>query len=123
MKKSKALIISSILGIIYSIYLISYFGGALTGSSGGTEALGGAIATALVTPHMICVVLATIFNTLGAFLNKSGFALVGGILYSVGGVVFVMYILFVVPMIILSFVGYAKVKKNNNLIKNHQINE
>ncbi|WP_125153220.1 hypothetical protein [Clostridium rectalis] len=112
MKKSKVLIISAVLGIIYSIYLISYFGGAAFGSNNSTEALGGAIATALVTPHMICVVLAAIFNTLGAFLNKAGFALTGAILYCVAGVVFIMYIMFVIPMIILSFIGYRGVKKN-----------
>ncbi|NFV11530.1 hypothetical protein FDG09_00940 [Clostridium sporogenes] len=111
MKKSKALIISSILGIIYSIYLIVYFSGAMSGSCSNAEAVGGAIATALVTPHMICVILAAIFNTLGALLNKSGFALTGGILYSVAGVLFIMYVFFVIPMIILSFVGYSRVRK------------
>lgn len=117
MKKSKALVISAVLGIIYSIYLVSYFGGTIFGAGSGAEAVGGAIATALVTPHMICIVLATIFNTLGAFLNKSGFALTGAILYCVGGVVFIMYIFFVIPMIVLSFVGYGKVKKNMILSK------
>ncbi|MCY6959852.1 hypothetical protein [Clostridium brassicae] len=111
MKKSKALIISSILGIIYSIYLVIHFGGSVLGANSGSEAVGGAIATALVAPHMICVILAAIFNTIGAIFNKSGFALVGAILYCVGGVLFIMYIIFVIPMIILSFVGYGSVKK------------
>ncbi|GAA0731988.1 hypothetical protein [Clostridium oceanicum] len=110
MKKSKALIISAVLGIAYSIYLITYFAGLGGGST--AEAVGSSIATALVTPHMICVVIATIFNTVGAFFNKAGFALTGGILYCVGGVLFLMYIPFVIPMIILSFIGYVSVKKN-----------
>lgn len=115
MKKSKCLIISAILGIIYSIYLLSYFGSVLTNGQ-GAEAVGDAIATAMVTPHMICVVLAAIFNLLGALLNKAGFALTGGILYSVAGVLFLPYIFFVIPMIILSFVGFSSIKKikNNN---------
>lgn len=41
MKKSKALIMSSILGIIYSIYLIVYFSGAVSGSGSNAETLGG----------------------------------------------------------------------------------
>ncbi|MGO5064976.1 MULTISPECIES: hypothetical protein [unclassified Clostridium] len=41
MKKSKALIMSSILGIMYSIYLIVYFSGAVSGSGSNAEALGG----------------------------------------------------------------------------------
>ncbi|WP_338587798.1 hypothetical protein QIT93_05810 [Clostridium baratii] len=110
-KRSKVLIISAILGVLYSIFLIVNFCGAMSSASSDAEAVGGAIATALVTPHMICVVLATIFNLIGALNNKAGFALTGGILYSVAGVLFLMYIPFVIPMIVLSFVGYSNVKK------------
>ncbi len=110
-KRSKILIISSILGVLYSIFLLVNFGGAIFGASSDAEAVGGAIATALVTPHMICVVLATIFNVIAAIQSKSGLALTGAILYTVSGVLFLMYIPFVIPMIILSFIGYAKVKK------------
>lgn len=113
LKKSKCLIISAILGIIYSIYLLSYFGSVLTNGQ-GAEAVGGAIATAMVTPHMICVVLAAIFNLVGALMNKAGFALTAGILYSVAGVLFLPYIFFVIPMIVLSFVGFSSVKKIKN---------
>lgn len=110
MKRSKALLISAILGSLYSVYLIVYFSGSIFGSEGGAELAGIAIATALVTPHIILVVLATIFNWVGYFSNKRGFALTGGILYSVGGAIFIMYIMFVVPSIVLSFVGYSKLK-------------
>lgn len=112
-KHSKALLISAILGALYSIYLICYFTGAIGGSE-GAEQVGAARATALVTPHMVLVVLATIFNWVGYFTNKRGFALTGGILYSVSGVMFLIYIMFVIPSIVLSFVGYANLKKINN---------
>lgn len=111
MKRSKALLISAIIGTLYAIYLIVYFGGVMSNSGDTAEAVGGAIATALVTPHMALVVLAVIFNWLGYFMNKRGFALTGGILYSVAGVMFIIYILFVVPSIVLSFVGFANLKK------------
>ena len=110
-KRSIPLIISAVLGVWYSIYITVHFGGIMFGSSSVAELAGGAIATALVTPHMVCVVVAAIFNTVACFTNKPGFALVGGILYSVGAVVFLLYALFVVPSIILSFVGYAQLKK------------
>lgn len=110
-KKSVALIISAVLGVLYSIYIISYFSGAISGTGSGAETIGGAIATALVTPHMVCVVVATIFNVIAALANKRGFALAGAILYCVGAVLFLMYAPFVVPSIILSFVGYAKLGK------------
>ncbi|AQR98037.1 MULTISPECIES: hypothetical protein [Clostridium] len=115
MKHSKALLVSGILGALYAIYLISYFSGVMTKGSGDAQQIGGAIATALVTPHMILVVLAAIFNWVAYFTNKRGFALTGGILYSVGGVVFILYLVFVIPSLVLSFVGYAKLKKINEI--------
>ncbi|AJA42669.1 hypothetical protein phiCT9441A_57 (endogenous virus) [Clostridium phage phiCT9441A] len=110
-KRSKLLLISAILGALYSVYLIWHFGGGIFGSKDGVELAGAAIATALVTPHMILVVLATIFNWVAYFSNKRGFALTGAILYSVAGVIFMLYIMFVIPSIVLSFIGYAKLKK------------
>ena len=67
--RSKAVFISALLGTLYSIYLITYFTGAIAGSQGAEQA-GAAIATALVTPHMALVVLATIFSWFGFFANN-----------------------------------------------------
>ena len=61
---------------------------------------------------MICTVLATIFNGLGLFMKKRGFALVGSILYAVAMVLFIPYFMFVIVQMILSFVGFAKLKKD-----------
>ena len=80
-------------------------------SSDSTEAIGGAIATALVTPHMVLVGLGAIFSWLGFFLKKPWGALVGAILYCVGALVFIVYAMFCIPLIILGFVGYSKQKK------------
>ena len=58
------LLISAILGILYSVYLITYFSGAVSGSE-GAAALGAGIAVTLVMPHIAATVLATVFTTLG----------------------------------------------------------
>ncbi|MGL5647214.1 MAG: hypothetical protein ACRDDY_05135 [Clostridium sp.] len=108
--KSKTAIASGILGVLYSIYLITYFGGAMS-STDGAEMVGGAIASALVMPHMILVILGSIFMLIGAFINKAGFVLTGAILFCVSAAAFLMYAPFVVPMIILGFIGYSKVRK------------
>ncbi len=109
--RSIALFISAILGALYSVYVISYFSGNIMGAKNAAEGIGASIATALVTPHMVCVVVATIFNWLAFFMNLKWAAITSGILYTVGGIVFMVYILFVVPMIILSFVGVSKLNK------------
>lgn len=112
MKKNKQLLISWILGAAYFLYLISYLTSAVSGSTGAEQA-GAAIASALIMPHLITVGIATLFNILGWSMNKTGFALTGAILYSVSLVLFPPYFMFVVIQIVLSFVGYSKMKKGS----------
>ena len=108
--RSKVLFACAILATAYSLYLIIYFYSTMT-SSDSAEALGGAIATALVTPHIVLMSLGTIFSWIGFFLRKSWGALVGAILYCVAALVFMMYAMFCIPMIVLGFVGFANQRK------------
>jgi hypothetical protein len=118
MKRSMALLISAIIGLIYGIFLIIIFftgnivnSGYMANSSPVLEALTGGIVIVLVLPHMICVLVAVIFNILGWVVNKREFALTAGILYSASAVMFIVFAVFVVPSIVLSFVGYVKLKE------------
>ena len=70
---------------------------------------------ALVMPHMVLTVLATIFNILGWAMNKRGFALTGAILYAVAIVTMPIYFFFVIVQMVLSFVGFAKLKKTPSI--------
>jgi hypothetical protein len=110
-KRSLALLFAGLVGLAYGIYIISYFAGTVAKSSSTAEAIGGGIATALVLPHMLFVLLAVLFNILAWALNSRPFALTAGILYSVSAIMFILYALFVVPSIVLSFVGFARLKK------------
>lgn len=112
MKKSKLLLASAVLGTLYLVYLVSHFVGG-TVSSDGAEAVGGAIATALVAPHMICVGLSTIFNWIGWAMRARWTALVSGILYAVSILLMFIYAPFVILQLIFSFVAYAKMKKKD----------
>lgn len=108
--RSKVMFTSAILGTLYMIYIISYFVGGV-GSTEGAEQVGSVLATAIVLPHLAVLVLAVIFNWVGFFLNKKWAAITSGILYSVSGVLFLLYIIFEIPMIVLSFVGVSKIGK------------
>ena len=110
--RSKILLTASVLATLYTVFLISYFGGGVLNAD-GTEAIGGAIATALVTPHMFMFLLGAIFGWIGFFAKKSWAALVAAILYSVGTLFFIMYAMFGIPILVLGFVGYSKQKKLN----------
>lgn len=109
-KKSVLLLISLLIGAAYLIYSAVYWSGANAGAS-GTEAAGAAIASVLVMPHLICTLVAVVFNALGYFLNKTAFALVAGILYAVAAVLFPAYFMFVIVEMVLSFVAYGLMKK------------
>lgn len=97
------------LASIYLIYVISYFYGVL-GKGDTAEQIGSGIATALVTPHIVILAIGVMFGWLAFGLSSSGFALTASILYTVAGVMFIPYIFFVIPSIILGFVGYANQK-------------
>ncbi|MHB9936682.1 benzylsuccinate synthase [Clostridium sporogenes] len=115
-KRSKAFFTSIILATIYLIYIISYFYGIL-GQGDTPEQIGSGLATALVTPHIVVLAISVMFGWLAFGLSSSGFALTASILYTVAGVMFIPYIFFVIPSIILGFVGYANQKNINNKAK------
>lgn len=105
------MLISLILGAAYLIYSIFYWSGTAGSGDNIGQQIGSGIAAALVMPHLICTVVAVVFNALGLFLNKRGFALTGAILYTVAIVLFPMYFMFVTIQMILSYVGFAKIPK------------
>ena len=107
------LFISAIIGLAYSIYLIIYFGGAFFSTETAEEAFGNALATALITPHLISVAAAAIFNTVAALADKRWAALVGAILYCVSALLFPLYMFIVIPSVILSFIGFVRFGKQN----------
>ncbi len=111
-KKSKLLLVSWVLGLLYAVYLVVYFGGGITGAGSDGELLGAAIATTIVGPHMVCVIVAVIFNLIGWAKSVRWAALTEAILYAVSMALFPMYFMFVLIQTILSFVGFAKLQKN-----------
>ena len=113
MKRSILVGIAFVLGAAYAAYSLVYWGGAVSSSASGSsaEAAGAAIASVLVMPHLVCTLVAVVFNALAFFLNKPAFALVAGILYAVAMVLFPTYFFFVIAQMILCFVGYALMRK------------
>jgi hypothetical protein len=103
--------IATAIAFAYGIYLISYWAGANTGTSGDSEAVGAAIATALVLPHLLVTWIGVIFGFIGFFTRKSGFLLTAAILYASAAVLFLIYAIFLVPSIVLGFIGYVNQKK------------
>ena len=112
MKRNILLLIAWVLGLCYAFYLISHFGSAVSSSSSDAEMLGAGLATALVAPHMFCVIVAVVFNIIAWICNARWAALVAGIMYAVSMVCFFLYALFVLIQMILCFVAYSKMKNS-----------
>ncbi len=115
-KRSIALLVATVTATAYTVYLFCYFIGGLA-SAEGAELVGGAIATALVTPHAVMFLIGAVFGWLGYLLKQSWAALVGAILYSVGSLFFLAYIMFGAPILIVGFVGFANQRKLNKKAK------
>ncbi len=118
-KRSKVMFTSAILGSLYLIYIVYYFFNEV-GTTQGAEQMGAALATTVVLPHIVLLALAVIMNWVGFFMNVKWGAISAGVLYSVSGVIFLLYIIFVIPMIILSFVGVSKIGKIKNKLENQE---
>ena len=109
-KRSVLLIIALVLGAGYLAYSAVYWGGAVSEAS-GAKGVGAELAAMLVMPHLIVTGIAVLFNLLGVVMNKTGFALTAGILYSVAMILFAAYFMFVVIEAVLCFIAYARMKK------------
>ena len=75
------------------------------------EAIGGMLAGALVTPHIVVVCIAVVMNALGFFMYHRGFILAGAILYVVAIALMPIYFMFTLLQGILLFIAFAKMKK------------
>lgn len=94
--------VATALTVLYSVYILSYFGDI------GMDSLGGYLAMQIVMPHLICVLLAAIFSLIGFFGRKRWAMLTSGILMAVSAVLMMQYAPMVIVQAILFFVSYAR---------------
>lgn len=107
-KRSLCLLLSVLIATAYLIYIAQYF-------LSGADTTAGAISTMLVLPHIVILLIGVILGWISWVTRGTGFALASSILYCVSAVVFVMYAIFLVPSIILGFIGFARQKKLNSI--------
>ena len=111
--RSKAAFLAAVLASAYAVYSVVYWSGVAgeVDSADSAEAFGAGLATFLVLPHVIFTVVAALLGLIGFFTRSAGLILTSAILYSVAAVLFIVYAAFLVPSIILGFVGWANQKK------------
>ncbi|PKK93678.1 MAG: benzylsuccinate synthase [Tenericutes bacterium HGW-Tenericutes-6] len=77
-----------------------------------------ALLTLFLLPHLIVTIIAVIMGWIGFGTKSSGFILTSAILYCVSLFMFMFVFFYLVPSIVLGFVGYANQKKlsRNNVL-------
>lgn len=110
MRRSKCLLISAIIGSLYFCYLAIYFSGGMTASSNVWEALGAGIAAQIVMPHIMAVAVAVTFNWIAWAKNAQWAAITSCVLYGMSALVFILYGVFVLPEMALSFAGIFMIR-------------
>jgi hypothetical protein len=106
-------LISLVLAIAYTVYILSYFVSANAASGTDAEAIGAGLATLLVLPSVFVLGIGVILGLIGFFNRSAGLQLTAAILYSVAGLLFLLYAFFLVPSIVLGFMGWNQQKKIN----------
>ena len=71
----------------------------------------GALTLLLMIPHLVILLIGIIFGWTGFLSARASFSLAAAILYSVSAALAVINALFLVPSIVLGFIGYANQKK------------
>ena len=109
---SKMVLVSTILVSLYAIFLMAYFYGGVANSN-GDEQVAGAIATALVTPHMILIVLGVVFSVVALFANKNWAAITSCVLVFVSTLLMPIYFMFTIPLGIIGIIAIVCLNKLN----------
>jgi ABC-type antimicrobial peptide transport system permease subunit len=110
-------LISLVLAIAYTIYILTYFAGVNAETTSDAEAVGAGIATLLVLPSVFVLGIGVILGLIGFFNRSTGLQLTAAILYSVAALLFLLYVMFLVPSIVLGFMGWNQQKKINAAAK------
>lgn len=110
---SKMVLVSTILVSLYAILLMANFYGGVANSNSDAEAAGGIIATALVTPHMILIVLGVVFSVVALFANKNWAAITSCVLVFVSTILFPPSFMFTIPLGIIGIIAIVCLNKFN----------
>lgn len=116
-KRDNVLLVSMIIALIWFFIVCSSFSSLLSATPTGSDAeqlgqeIGTAIGFVLQIPFLITSFLALVFNILGWFLSKKGFALTAGILFSVSFFFSIGNGFGYIPCLVLCFIGYSRLKK------------
>jgi hypothetical protein len=121
MKRPVISLISVLAATGYSAFIVSTlvnaFNETTADSTSDAEIAGAAIGVSLFLPHVAIVGIGVLLNWIGYAIKMPALTLTAAILYSVGALFGILYILFIAPIIVLSFVAFAQERKRKKAAK------
>lgn len=116
MKRPLISLITVLSATAYGIFVVANLAGAFAettaGSTSDATAVGAAIGVGLFLPHVLLVWLGVLLNWIGYAVRMPGLTLTAAILYTVAAFLGFFYIIFMIPVIVLAFVAFAKERSN-----------
>lgn len=116
-KHSEWLLAAGVAATIYLLYLCIYYARLVLSSSGVARETAVTLLI-FIAPHIIITAIGAVFNWFAFATNVRALAFSSGILYIIGCIAGILYLpanLFIIPSIILSFIGFIKLKEINNM--------
>lgn len=113
---SKMVLVSTILVSLYAIFLLSWFYGGIVNSNSAGEALGGMFATAIVTPHMIAIIVGAVFSAVALFANKNWVAITSCVIVFVSTLLLPLYCIVTIPLGIIGIIACVCLNKFNKKV-------
>jgi len=121
-RRSKIALVFAIFGVLYSVGLIvawSSSQAALTDLFttdpflAGLGTVAGGVASIVLLPHFISSLFGSVLAVVGFFSRNDGLLLAAAILFTVALAMFFLSAVFLLPVVILGFFGYANQRRLN----------
>jgi len=109
-QRSMMLFITMILGIAYAVFILFSFK-ELSDQAAEEDNIFIAFFAIFLIPHIVVTLLATLLIVCSFIFKNPTLALVSSIFYLLAAVLFVIYGIFLIPVVILGFIAYARQKR------------
>ena len=110
MKRNTLSLISMILGIISTIFLISVLLGNFSPEMSSTEELGTTLAILIILPSIAAIIVAVILNIIGYIRVSATLTLISAIFYTLSFIFMPLWGFMGIPSLILQFIAFKKIK-------------
>ena len=113
-RRSPLVLISSVLGLIYASVVLDYLMNAPSVALYTDFLRGTGLAMVFAWPHVLTAAVGSILGLVGFFRRSTQQIFASSVLFSAAAAVYLVWAVFLVPSIILGFLGNSSQKKINS---------